>query len=69
MAMSDRPVEGVRFNLNTVIGIVQLVCMVVGGVVVFMELKGDVRVIQAQVDNMRHEVDRMRDALGVGKLP
>ena len=45
--------------------IVQLILIAVGGAVVFMELKGDVRVINEKVTVVSQDVDKIINYLGV----
>jgi hypothetical protein len=56
---------GGRLNFNTLLGLVQLLVVVLGGVVAFMELKGDVRVLAERIANVSEEVDRIRSGLGL----
>ena len=59
---------GGRMNLSTLLGVVQLLVVVLGGVVAFMELKGDVRVLAERIAHVSEEVDRIRSGLGIPEL-
>ena len=60
--MTGKPLTS---GFSIIMHIIQIMMIAVGGAVVFMELKGDVRVINEKVTSLSRDVDKIVDHLGI----
>ena len=58
--MTGKPLTS---GFSIIMHIIQIMMIAVGGAVVFMELKGDVRVINEKVTSLSRDVDKIVDHL------